>query len=234
MRVLIVDDERLARARLLALLGRLPGVGPVCEAASAAEATEQIARFEPDVMLLDIHMPGPSGVELARSLPGSLGIVFVTADPGRALDAFEVGAYDYLLKPVQLDRLDSALQRAFGRRSATLRRLLCRGRSGIRLFDAEQIPRFRSEDKYTVFHAEGQDFLIEDSLDGLEQQLPHARVHRSELVDLRQVVAIEPGVLVLRDGQRARVSRRRWGAVRRALVQLGRDPATRAGSDSAG
>lgn len=217
MRVLIVDDERLARARLVTLLARLPMVTDVDEAVDAEEAFAKVVDFAPDVMLLDIHMPGASGVDLAPRLPASLGVVFVTADASRALDAFDAGAFDYVLKPVRRDRLRTALQRADGRRGPPSVRLLCRTRRGLRVVDAHGIARFRAQDKYTVFRHDGDDVFIERSLSALERVLPHMRVHRSELVDLAQVVEAAAGVLTLRDGQQVPVSRRRWPAVRREL-----------------
>ena len=218
MRVLIVDDERVARVHLAAMLERVQSVRAWAEAEDAEQAVAAIASFAPDVLLLDIHMPGRDGVDLARSLPSSVGVVFVTADPGHAVDAFEIGAIDYLLKPVRLARLERALERVSPGADPQQVRLLCRARTGLRVVDARRIPRFRAEDKYTVFTQDGHDYLLNESLDALEARLPHTRVHRAELVDLGAVVRTEPGVLVLADGQRAAVSRRRWAAVRRALA----------------
>jgi DNA-binding LytR/AlgR family response regulator len=222
MRVLIVDDERLARRRLFTLLRGLDEVEAIDEAATAADALERTAAFLPDVLLLDIHMPVCNGVELARQLPPSLNVVFVTADPAHALDAFELGAHDYLLKPVTLERLRTALARA-STRKASPRTLLCRHRGGLRLFDASKIPRFHAADKYTVFTVDGEEFTLEESLDSLGGGLSHVRVHRSELVDLRAVVEFDGGELLLRDGQRVRVSRRRRAEVRR-LIEARTEP----------
>lgn len=227
MRILIVDDERIARARLLAMVQRVPGVSAWEQAADAEAALVAIEAFRPDILLLDIHMPRTSGVELAGLLPSSLGVVFVTADPACALQAFEVGAVDYLLKPVRLERLAKAIERV-APRPTPVHRVICRGRAGLRVFDAARIPRFRADQKYTVFTQDDEEYLLAESLDALEATLPHSRVHRSELVDLTAVVQASPSGLVLADGQRAQVSRRRWPEVKRMLSALG-TPAPRTG-----
>ena len=117
LRVLIVDDETLARSRLRTLLGdcKSPAVSLDGEAANATQAIELLRRQPFDVALLDIHMPGADGLTLARTLrdmPNAPAVVFVTAHTEYAVDAFELEAVDYLTKPVRLERLQAALQKA--------------------------------------------------------------------------------------------------------------------------
>nr|WP_317191445.1 response regulator [Hymenobacter sp. CCM 8763] len=109
MEVVIVDDSRLARTELRHLLGAFPDVTVVGEARHAAEARELLATVRPDLLLLDIHMPGETGFELLASLEATPQVIFTTAYDEYALQAFEVNALDYLLKPVQTERLAAAL-----------------------------------------------------------------------------------------------------------------------------
>lgn len=112
MRVLIVDDEPPARRRLRRMLERMPGVEVCGEAGDGVEALERIAERAPDLVLLDVRMPGLDGIELARRGESLLPIVFTTAYDEYALRAFEVAAVDYLLKPIRAERLRGALERA--------------------------------------------------------------------------------------------------------------------------
>ncbi len=115
LRTIVVDDEQLARDELGYLLGRLDGVEVIAQAGNGVEALETIDRLQPDVVFLDVQMPGLTGFEVARRMldegPGSQ-IIFVTAYDQHAIEAFEVNAVDYLLKPVDPTRLEMALQRA--------------------------------------------------------------------------------------------------------------------------
>lgn len=244
MKVLVVDDEPLARRRLIRLLGEISGTEVVGEAANGEEALRRIQEVRPDVILLDIRMPGVDGLRLAtenRNLPP---IIFTTAYDQYAVEAFEANAVDYLLKPVQAARLEAALARVrkagapldAGRIDGLLQELLQRSereeprrvtaRAGktIRVFEAAEIARFHAADRYTVFQHGGQEYILDDSLSSLEDRLEPAgfiRVHRAELVNLNQVKALhlEEGAseVELADGQRAPVSRRLVGALKRRL-----------------
>lgn len=244
MRVLVVDDEPLARRRLIRMLGQMEDVQVAGEAADGQEALERIALLEPDVVLLDIRMPGLDGLSLARTVPNLPPVVFTTAYDEHAVDAFEANAIDYLLKPVKRERLERALSRVrerAGRRESSdvvkaLERLLgdrdrtsapritAHDNGALHVFDAREIPRFYAQDKYTAFLVEGREYLLEESLSSLERRLEafdFLRVHRGELVALAQVRAFRPedagGVVELRDGQTARVSRRFVPALRKKL-----------------
>jgi DNA-binding LytR/AlgR family response regulator len=236
LRALIVDDEAPARRRLGRMLAAL-GVVIAGEAENGDEALALLQALRPDVLFLDIQMPGLDGIGLARAHVELPAIVFVTAWDRYAVQAFEVEAVDYLLKPVRPERLAEAVERLRSRRpdgaavartldklSAPSPRVVSTSRGVVRLFDAEAITRFRASDKYTVFRADGEEHLTEESLDALELRLAgkgFQRVHRSELVRLDAITAlhVSDGLFEaeLRDGQHARVSRRSMADLRRAL-----------------
>ncbi len=226
LQILIVDDEPLARARLRRLLAGEPGCTVVGEAGDAAMARELIADTQPNCLLLDIAMPGLTGLQLA-AMPGLPPVIFVTAYAEHAVEAFEVRAVDYLLKPVARSRLMQALARA--RRELSLVpeqfvpvRSTHRGRHHV--FNACTILRFYASQKYTGFIIDGHEHLSEVSLAQLEEALtPHGyvRVHRGELIRLDAITALHsrPAEVELCDGQRVAVSRRRLPDLRRLLGQ---------------
>jgi len=231
MRVVIVDDEPIARRRLGRMLDKHADVEIVGEASDGDEALEVIAATSPDAVLLDIHMPGRDGLAVARSLAEPRPhVVFVTAYDQHAIDAFDAAAIDYLLKPVEAARLDAALER-LRRASDTLPPALGKlidaltggsiprvfARQGDRVYpvDARQVSRFWAADKYTAFVFEGDTLYLEDSLNDLEARLDDhgfVRVHRAELVniaEIRSIATVDDKLVVeLRDGQTAPVSRR--------------------------
>lgn len=231
LRVLVVDDEPLARRRLSALVERTE-LGEVSgEAGDAEDAAAAIARLDPDVVLLDVRLPGASGLELARSLGARPIVVFTTAYGEHAVDAFDTAAADYLLKPVDPDKLARALDRAAARLRAAgpgnEPRITARSNGVVRVFAAREIARFSAQDKYTAFVHEGAEHLIEEPLASLEARLAawgFVRVHRAELVQAARVRALHSrglaAELELDDGQRVPVSRRLLSQVRRRL-QLG-------------
>jgi len=198
VKVVIADDEPLARERLRALLAEHPGVGVVGEAANGSEALHVCAQVQPDLVLLDIAMPGVDGLEAARHLSQfepRPAVVFCTAYDAHALSAFEAAAIDYLMKPIRAERLAAALERArtfiAGRGSPQLvpsaqpRRVLCaRLRGSLRLVPVEDILYLQAEEKYVVVHhLRGQD-LIEESLRSLEEEFGERfiRIHRNCLI----------------------------------------------------
>ncbi|PNS08433.1 LytR/AlgR family response regulator transcription factor [Solilutibacter silvestris] len=198
LRVLVVDDEPLARERLHSLLQQAPGVLVSGAAGNGDEAMEMARRSPPDLVLLDIAMPGRDGLEIARQLAELRprpGIVFVTAHAEHAAAAFDVEALDYLVKPVRRERLDVALQRARqflatrGSFAADGSRahLLVRQRGGVRRIAIDEVIYLQADDKYVmVHHARGGD-LIEESLKSLEETFPgrFLRIHRNCLVARR-------------------------------------------------
>lgn len=241
MKILVVDDEPLARRRLIRMLGRIPNVSVAGEAGDARTALDLIRRDRPDLVLLDIRMRGLSGLELAVSGEGLPPIVFTTAYDQYAVQAFEVSAIDYLLKPVKPGRLRAAIEKARreGERADATRvrsllerlerktepvRLQARSGATTRLFDAHEITRIYASSKYALFRHGGREFVLDDSLNALEARLESVgffRSHRGELVNLSHVRALhtEDGesMVELSDGQRACVSRRTVAALRKRL-----------------
>ena len=193
MRILIVDDEPLARARLRGLLSDLPGVELAGEAGDGEAALRACDRHRPDLVMLDIRMPGMDGMEVARrlaALPAPPLVVFCTAYDGHALSAFDTAAIDYLVKPVRAERLAETLRRARTRlgeapAAASARTQLCARLGGeIRLIPVADIRYLLAEEKYVlVHHANGED-VIEESLKSLEEEFGtrFLRIHRNCLV----------------------------------------------------
>lgn len=219
MRVLIVDDEAPARARLRRLLETVPGVEVAGEARNATEALERTAELAPDAVFLDVQMPGPSGLDVAASLPEPAPVVvFVTAFDQYALDAFDTAAVDYLLKPVDPARLARALQRV-RERVAPARRpgptnLLIPDRGRTHVVPVNEITWLEAADNYVVVHAGSRAPLMRRTLAALLDDLGPAflRVHRSAAVALAQVTAVEPrdkgdAMVVLRGDVRVACSR---------------------------
>lgn len=235
LRVLIVDDEPLARARLRRMCARVGGVEVVGEASDGESALVEMRAHRPDVVLLDIEMPGLDGLGVAEAIEaGGPSVVFTTAHARFALDAFDADATDYLLKPVVQERLERALAKARrgrerGAASPTGEsgRLTVQDGATLRVFDVRMIRRFRAAEKYVVFEHEGREHETRESLSTLEARLAafgFVRVHRAELVriDCARALEAEPGgaaVLVLDDGSRVPVSRRTAPELKRRLSQ---------------
>jgi two-component system response regulator AlgR len=203
--VLIVDDEAPARSRLRQLVGELPPYTVIGEAAHGEEALALCGQLEPDVVLLDIRMPGLDGLAVADHLAGfehRPAVVFTTAYDEYAVQAFEARAVGYLLKPVRRERLQRALEHAARIGRAQLRQLpgagprtqLCvpRGR-GLTLLPIGEVACFRADQKYvTVLHAGGEALLAE-ALKDLETEFGDrfVRIHRNALVALAWIEAME-------------------------------------------
>jgi two-component system response regulator AlgR len=209
IRVLIVDDEPPARERLGRMLAALPEVAVVGEAGTGAEAVEASARLSPDVVLLDIRMPGMDGIEAARhlnALEDPPAVIFVTAHDEHALAAFEAQALGYLLKPVRQEKLARAIQRAARVAGPQLLRVAEQSQLGrrrqqicarlgeqLRLIPLEDIYYFAAGQKYvTVRHRGGSD-LIDEPLRALAAEFApdFVRIHRNSLVAARHVGAVE-------------------------------------------
>jgi two-component system, LytTR family, response regulator LytT len=228
----VADDEQLARDELCFLLGRIEGVEVVSQASDGIQALQDIARLRPDVAFLDVQMPGLSGFEVAHRLldtGANLAVVFVTAFDHRAVEAFEVSAVDYVLKPIEPNRLEQAVQRVRKRRSEhplgdQLERLVRmmaaqkERRSQIAVKLAERIVLVQADD--IIFAS-----LVEESisivtgqvsgtsnyktLDELQARLdPEVfwRVHRSHLVNINKIKEIVPWfsrnyILRMKDGK---------------------------------
>jgi two-component system response regulator AlgR len=234
MRVLIVDDEPLARARLAALLGDCAGVEIVGNVGDGETALAALGELQPDALLLDINMPGIDGVALAQRLAGRARpqVIFCTAYEAHALKAFELGAADYLLKPVRLDRLREALQRAQRRLADAPREpaayLYGRLRGEQVRIALDEVICLLAEEKYVVVQHRRGELLIEDSLRQLEETYPDQliRLHRNCLVPPPRLLGLKTladgRVLARLDGSELspEISRRNLPAVRK-LLRLG-------------
>jgi two-component system response regulator AlgR len=210
MNVLIVDDEPLARTRLARLVADIPGLAVIGEADNGRAALEACARLEPQVVLLDIRMPGMDGIEVARHLDAlerPPAVIFTTAYGDHALEAFATHALDYLLKPVRGERLVEAIARArrltraqqaalAGAGERRARSHLCaRMQGALRVVPVAEVAYLLADQKYVeVGHANGT-LLIEESLAALEQEFAprFLRIHRNALVARERIAGLEPG-----------------------------------------
>lgn len=225
-RVIVVDDEPLAVKRLQRLIDGIQGVEVAATAAEAETARASCIRLHPDVVLLDVDMPGKNGVELARELAGltpSPRVIFTTAHEAYAVEAFDLAATDYLVKPVRRERL----VRALGRLGQHPEVAGLRARLGDRqkLIPIEQVRACIAEDKYIRVYYTGGEELIDDALVGLEKQFPDRllRIHRNALVSrnhIRELFRDGSGRVRLRlagCGVTPEISRRNRAAVRKLL-----------------
>lgn len=232
LKALLVDDEVPARSELRYLLGEAGGVEVVGEAGSASEALQLIKAIPYDVVFLDVNMPGLSGIELAEamtSLAHPPAIVFVTAHSEHAVQAFEVAAVDYLVKPVEIKRLRTAIERLVPATESASRVDRIPVEKGGRklLLQVPDIVHVMAKDDYSYIYTDGERYLSTLSLADLEQRLePQGffRVHRRYLVNLGHVREVAPMYggtmeLTLKDTACTRipVSRRRAPALKRAL-----------------
>jgi two-component system, LytTR family, response regulator len=225
-RALIIDDERPARERLRRLLAEVPDVTIVGEAEDGEQAMEEITRVSPDLLFLDIQMPGCTGMEVAASLPSPRPhIIFCTAFDQYAVDAFELSAVDYLLKPINRARLAQALDRVRGgapsvetlEKGTPPARFLARHGSTYRVVPAREVLCFVSEDGLTKLLVRNQHYWMPPSLNDLEARLDRARffrISRGAIVNLDAVREVAPtaggyGEITLVDGSKHEVSRRR-------------------------
>jgi DNA-binding LytR/AlgR family response regulator len=230
VKALVVDDEGPARRRLARMLEAIDGIEVIGQVEDGEAALRLLETVWPDVVFLDVRMPGLDGLSLAGMAGELPPIVFVTAYDEYAVRAFELEAVDYLLKPVRPERLAAAVSRVRARFSpranpnANVPRVVSATRGLFRVFDAREITRFWACDKYTAFAVEQAEHLTEESLNALEQRLlahGFVRVHRGELVRLdaiRALRVIDGGhQITLADGQVARVSRRALHGIKAAL-----------------
>jgi two-component system response regulator AlgR len=245
MKILIVDDEQPARERLRQILGDEPQYEVVGEAANGYEALELAASSSPDIVLLDIRMPGMQGIEVARHLNAidpPPAVVFISAYDEYAVDAFDARAIGYVLKPVRRARLIGALEHASRLAPSTLReavssleaqrRHVCAQRHGeLRLIPIDEVVCFFADQKYvSVDHDNGRD-LIDDSLKSLEAEFGayFVRIHRGALIAVDRIRRIEKTAggrsrIVLRgdshvDAKELIISRRHVAEVKRRLKE---------------
>ena len=241
MRVIIVDDEHLARALLREYLAPHPNIEIVAECANGFEAVKAIGELNPDLVFLDIQMPKLDGFEVVELAGARTRYVFVTAYDQFALKAFEVRAIDYLLKPFSRERLAQALDSARGRavpqeaveavaaeaacRNGPLTRVLVRDGARVHVVPAESIDWIEAQDDYVEIHAVGKAHLKNGRMAELEQGLDPGlflRVHRSYIVNMGAIARIEAPTkdswcAVLKDGKRIPVSRSGYQRLREMM-----------------
>lgn len=251
LRVMVVDDETPARRRLRELLDDCSASLPIAvvgEAANGREALDLMQSAPPDLVLTDIHMPDMDGIELARhllKLPRPPVVVFTTAFHEHALEAFEVNAVDYLVKPVRVQRLLLALQKVPRLRPLSAERisllpsnarrfLSVTERSRVVLVPIDDVIFLKAELKYITIRTRDREFLLEESLTRLEQEFGHrfVRVHRNCLVAREAIAGFEKSaaedgethwsVLLAGLQETLPVSRRQWPTVKAAFAGEGR------------
>lgn len=236
LRILIIDDEEPARNRLRRMLADIPAVFITGEAASGQEAMRLIPLKEPNVLLLDISMPGMDGMKLAKLLQTHdtpPAIIFCTAWSDQAVEAFECDAVDYLVKPVRAERLELALDKA--------RRFLASDRAAssgpflrstlggkVKLFPLAAVIYMTAEDKYTTVRHQDGKLVIDQSLADMEYE--HAdvliRIHRQTLVAIKSIRGLEKThdgrhyLLLNGCEDRPQVSRRNLPAIRKLIRKL--------------
>jgi two-component system, LytTR family, response regulator len=241
-RVLIADDEPLARRGVKARLQASPAFAVACECETGDEALAAIDRVKPDLVFLDIEMPGLSGLEVAGTVAGpeSPAVIFTTAYDQYALPAFEARAIDYLLKPLDDTRFAQALERASRflqgggsgvapplplERGPEIERFWVKSRGRLTLVPAREVDWIAAEGDYARLHVGERSYLINDSLTTLEGRLAwagFARIHRSTIVNLARVAELRPHMnqdhtVHLTTGPDLRLSRTYYQRVMRLL-----------------
>ena len=226
MRAVIVDDERLARAELARLLAAHSEIEIAGEARNGGEALELIPRLAPDLLFLDIHMPGMTGFELLERLDEVPQVIFTTAYDQYAIQAFDVNALDYLLKPIAPNRLAAALAKVRPRpERSRLEQVFVREGDRCWIVRLPDIFLLESEGNYTRLYFRGERPLIRRSLNALEEQLdPNVffRAGRKEIINLNWIdrvdIAVGGGLTVtMRGGRTVEMSRRQSTRLREIL-----------------
>lgn len=244
LRVLVCDDELMARRRVLRLLGELPGIEATFECESGDEVLATLGSEDVDVAVLDVSMPGRTGIETVVAMPEDRPyVIFLTAHPEHAVKAFDVGAVDYLLKPVDDARLEKALARARqfldgahgqgrgasaereGGAAPRLKKLAIATRGGVELVSPSDVTHATFDGALVTVHTGARSILTDDTLQELEAKLPPGpfeRVHRRALVNLDHVERLESVdsggyVACLSSARRVDVSRQSARRLRRRL-----------------
>jgi len=233
LRVIIVDDESLARAVVREYLGAHPGVTIVAECGNGFDAVKAVTELAPDLMFLDVQMPKLDGFEVLELLGRAVPVIFTTAYDKYALRAFDVHAVDYLLKPFSEERLGEALSRARGRlagddrfdvdelvaaarpRQGPLERVLIRDGAQVHVIPVDRVDFVEAQDDYVCFQADGKSFLKDQTMAAVEASLDPARfvrIHRSYLLNIERIARVElyakdSRIAILRDGRKLPVSR---------------------------
>lgn len=243
IRVVVVDDEALARGILREWLAGHADIDIVAECANGFEAVKAATELEPDLLMLDIQMPKLDGFDVLELVGGDIPVIFITAYDSYAVRAFEVHAVDYLLKPFSAERLAEALDRARARirsrerppvkallaaarpERTPLQRVLIRERAEVHVIPVEKIDYLESQDDYVAVRCGGRSYLKEQPLGDFEAQLdPTAfvRIHRRYVLNLSRLAKIEMGVTdsriaILIDGTHLPISRAGYAKLRELL-----------------
>jgi two-component system, LytTR family, response regulator len=245
LRVVIVDDEPLARAVVREYLQAHPGVEVVAECGNGFDAVKAVSDLSPDLMFLDVQMPKLDGFEVLELLGRAVPVIFTTAYDQYALRAFEVHAVDYLLKPFSDERFAEALSRARARlsageardldvgalasaarpRQAPLERVLIRDGAQVHVLPAARIDFVEAQDDYVCFVAEGRSYLKDQTMAAVEASLDPARfvrIHRSYLLNIERIARVElyakdSRIAILHDGRKLPVSRAGYARLAKLL-----------------
>jgi two-component system, LytTR family, response regulator len=233
LRIVIVDDEPLARAVVREFAAADPGIEVVADCANGFEAVKAVAELKPDLVLLDVQMPKLDGFEVLELLGRDQPVVFITAYDQYALRAFEVHAVDYLLKPFGADRFADAMARARERlraraatpvdeivrdarpKSGPTQRVLIRDGANVHVLPVDKIDYVEAQDDYVAFKSDGKQYLKDQTLAAVEATLDPARfvrIHRSFILNVDRIAKVElyakdSRMAILRDGSRLPVSR---------------------------
>jgi two-component system, LytTR family, response regulator len=246
IRALIVDDEELARHVLRELLQSHPEIRIVAECANGFEAVKAVAQHQPDLLFLDVQMPKLSGFDVLELLEHDVCVIFVTAYDEYAMKAFDVHAVDYLLKPVGLERLNAALERArdrIGKKMPAvhelaasarppqqfLERIVVKDGTRVSLVPVSKLDYVEAQDDYVALATQGTKHLKQQTIASVEAGLDPARfvrIHRSYIVNFERVVRIEPfgkdsRVAILTDGKRLPISRAGYARLKALMDDRG-------------
>lgn len=232
LRVLIVDDEELARQIVREYAHESGGIEIVGECSDGFDAVKAIGELKPDLVFLDVQMPKLDGFEVLELADPRPTVVFITAYDQYAMRAFDAHAIDYLLKPFDLTRFQTALERAHARLGAPtasaarlaaaarppdrkLGRIVVKDGSKVHLIQVDRLDYIEAQDDYISLYSEGGSYLKQQTISGIEEQLDPTRfirIHRSYIVNVERIIRVEPysrdsRVVVLRDGTQIPVSR---------------------------
>jgi two-component system LytT family response regulator len=246
LRVVIVDDEPLARAVVREYLGAHEGVEIVAECGNGFDAVKAVSELSPDLMFLDVQMPKLTGFEVLELVGRSVPVIFTTAYDKYALQAFEVHAVDYLLKPFSEDRFAEAVSRARARlaapaednavdvqalvtdaraRDKPVERILIRDGAQVHVIPVERIDYVEAQDDYVSFVTAGKSYLKDQTMAAVDASLDPSRfvrIHRSYLLNIDRIARVElyakdSRVAILHDGRRLPVSRAGYARLSKLL-----------------
>jgi two-component system LytT family response regulator len=233
LRIVVVDDEALARAVVREYAATDPGVDIVADCANGFEAVKAVSELKPDLVLLDVQMPKLDGFEVLELLGRDQPVIFITAYDQYALKAFEVHAVDYLLKPFSAERFHEAIARARARLRAAIAlpiedllkdakpkgapagRVLIRDGANVHVLPVDKVDYVEAQDDYVAFKSEGKQYLKDQTLSAVEETLDPSRfvrIHRSFILNIDRISKVElyakdSRMAILRDGTRLPVSR---------------------------